>query len=270
MTTLALRNGQLLENPQDFVLNHLGIGVFETFLLKKLKTGDYGVLGLDLHLSRLEAGCKSFRLDLKDREDYYRGLREAIRLLPAGQKRDWRARIIAVPEAWYLEIEPYAPPPIHARMKSVSLVRPLPEHKTCSAIISVLSHQIAKDGGCDEGLLIDGDQIREGSWSNFFSFDSSGSLRTPARGVLPGVTREIIIRIGREFCDVCEEDIKMSDLEENSFCFLTRSLAGLQIVKSLDNLTFRDPNAFAATFSAISDRYYNLFNERNELLTIFQ
>jgi len=99
--------------------------------------------------------------------------------------------------------------------------------KSANYLVSVLTRIEAEAAGLDEALLLN-DQgfIAEGSVSNIF-FATSSSLVTPPleSGVLPGITREVVIELADTLgINVAERDVRLADLGQFDEAFLTNSV----------------------------------------------
>ena len=104
---------------------------------------------------------------------------------------------------------------------------PLSRLKSANYLVSVLAKREAEAAGLDESLLLnEGDLITEGSISNVFFVSRSG-LATPsvASGILPGITRGVVLELaGTLKINACELDIRIADLAQFDEAFLTNSI----------------------------------------------
>ena len=86
---------------------------------------------------------------------------------------------------------------------------------------------VGKVLGLDEALLLnESGFIAEGSVSNIF-FVTSSSLVTPPleSGILPGITREVVIELADTLgINVAERDVRLPDLGQFDEAFLTNSV----------------------------------------------
>jgi branched-chain amino acid aminotransferase len=104
---------------------------------------------------------------------------------------------------------------------------PIAGVKSVDYLVNVLARREAAARGLDEALLLDDRGcLAEGGNSNVF-FVRDGGLVTPslASGILPGITREVVIELAGEFDIKCrEEDISLHNLEQFGEAFLTSSV----------------------------------------------
>jgi len=111
--------------------------------------------------------------------------------------------------------------------------------KICGHYVnSALAHTEAKAAGYDEAILLnDHHFVAEGSGENIFTV-SQGKIRTPplSAGVLPGITRDSVIRIARdEAFEVVEANISRSELYTSDEVFMTGTAAEITPVREIDN-----------------------------------
>ncbi len=99
--------------------------------------------------------------------------------------------------------------------------------KSTNYLVSVLAKMEAETAGLDEALLLnESGFIAEGSVSNIF-FATSSSLVTPPleSGILPGITREVVIELADTLgINVAERNVGLADLGQFDEAFLTNSV----------------------------------------------
>lgn len=99
--------------------------------------------------------------------------------------------------------------------------------KSVNYLASALARREALAAGLDEALLLnDAGFIAEGGGSNVFFVRGSG-LVTPSleSGILPGITREVVIELaGGLGIGIDEVDVRLADLESFDEAFLTNSM----------------------------------------------
>lgn len=144
------------------------------------------------------------------------------------------------PAQWYehgidLVIAPWrrCPEDMHVTIKS-------PNYLTCIA-----ARKFARDRGAHEALLLNSHgRIAEGAVSNVFIV-SDGELVTPpvSEGLLPGVTRAIVMEIAQDLSlPVRERPLSAPELTAASEVFVTNSLMEVTPVRSVEGVrTARAP-----------------------------
>ena len=121
-------------------------------------------------------------------------------------------------------------------------------------LVSVLAIREAKAAGALEALIVDADgRVMEGATSNVF-FVKAGVLVTPAldAGILPGITRAILLTVARELGITVElyapETRELIDFEE---VFISSSIRELLSVVAIDDRP-RSETAHPARYFAVS------------------
>jgi len=115
---------------------------------------------------------------------------------------------------------------------------PLCRAKTLNYLPSVLAAAEALDLGADDALMLNrSGKVAEATSSNIFLV-LNGRLVTPdlQSGVLPGVTRAVVIELARAIgIPVEERPVSVSELAKAEEIFLTNSIAGLRAVERLND-----------------------------------
>ncbi len=218
-----------------------GYGLFET-----MRAYNGTVFQLDSHLSRLEDSAKRLGIPigipaLKNAvTDTIRinDLKQArVRLTvspgegsPAPDPRTCTKPTILVVATKYT---PYTPAIYEKGFRAIiSSIRrnsqsPVPGMKTANYLESLLSRQEAIAAGVDDTLLLnEKGLLAEASSSNVFIV-SNNSVVTPrvGSGILPGITRKIVLELGFELgISSMESDIRLADLLAAGEAFLTNSM----------------------------------------------
>ena len=104
---------------------------------------------------------------------------------------------------------------------------PLSRLKSANYLLNVLARMEAEAAGLDESLLLnERGSLTEGSISNVF-FAASHSLVTPPleSGILPGITREVVMELAAGLgINVTEGEVRLQDLGQFDEAFLTNSV----------------------------------------------
>ncbi len=97
--------------------------------------------------------------------------------------------------------------------------------KTVNYLPAVLARAEARKRGCFESLYqLDDGTVLEGTTSNIFVVRRGRLITSPvAAGVLPGVTRSLVLAIAKQVAEVRETRLRESDLLEADEAFLTSS-----------------------------------------------
>jgi aminodeoxychorismate lyase len=115
---------------------------------------------------------------------------------------------------------------------------PLAAFKTCNKLSQVMARAEADEAGADEALPSNTDGfVVEGASSNLF-WIKHGILHTSplAAGVLPGVTRTVVVEIASRLkIPVRQKNIRLKGLLQSDGVFLSLSSFGVVEVKTLDD-----------------------------------
>jgi len=256
MSKIVYLNGCLMPLSQASisVLDYgflYGFGLFETMRA-------YGgqVFRLDSHLNRLVRSAEVLGLsigvtDLKD---------AVMATLQANQLSDARIRITVsigegsmVPDPSTCQqptvlilVGDYHPYPEQIYQKGfravVSSIRrnsqsPLSRLKSANYLENMLAKQEARAAGVDDALCLnEKGLLAEASMSNIFLVND-GILRTPTEdsGILPGITREVVLELASQLgISTFEQDIRLDELSQTQEAFLTNSLIEIMPLTEID------------------------------------
>jgi branched-chain amino acid aminotransferase group I len=256
MSELIYLNGTFISrdqariSPLDYGFLY-GFGLFET-----MRAYDGSIFRIESHLKRLEnaAGILGLQIDVPE-------LQGAVRdTLFANQLQNARIRItISAGEGEMVpdpatctnpvimitagHYQPYSEQ-VYNRGFSASVSSicrnsrsPLAGLKTTNYLESLLARREARSSGYDEAILLnEKGLLAEASMSNIFIV-SEGVLRTPGKesGILPGITRDIVLKMAlRLGIVIAEQDIGLDELLHAEEVFITNSLIELMPVTGID------------------------------------
>ncbi len=248
MSEIVYLNGSLVPRSQARVsaFDHgflYGYGLFET-----MRAYHGRIFRLERHLQRLtdSAGILGMAAGLAD-IDLGRACTDT---LAANKLSDARLRLTVsrgevpafpgvsnhtTPTVLVAAI-PYSPPPptvyVQGYTAGIASLRrqscsELSEIKSTSYLLSVLAKMEAERAGLDEVLLLNEQGlIAEGSISNVFFVRGSRLVTPPvASGILPGITRGVVMELARALAiSIHEVDIKPDDMQNFDEAFLTNSV----------------------------------------------
>ena len=234
-----------------------GFGLFETMRAYKGK-----VFRLDKHLSRLATSTEVLDLSIDELE-----LKKAVMdTIKANKLGDARVRVTVSPGEGAINADP------HTCRKSTVLVvaenyKPCTEQvyrdgfmaiissfrrnsqslisglKSTSYLMSVMAKQEARLAGADEAICLnEKGLLAEASMSNIFIV-TGGTLKTPGleSGILPGITRQVVLELAYQMGTNCfEDDIKLDDLYKAKEAFLTSSLLEVMPLTRVDDRCIAD------------------------------
>lgn len=249
-------NGQIVErrsaavSPMDRGFLY-GDGFFET-----LRVFGGTPFLLARHLARLVRSCRETGWkELPDAERLRQGVAALIERtdlsdcylrvtvspgLHEGTLTEWEADEPTVfIEARQMALPPLDDPPPLVLMKSSHLVNstsPNVRHKSLSYQANLLALAEARRAGADEVFFLnENGRLTEGAITNLF-FIRDGRVFTPAVacGLLPGITREVVMELCRsQNIPVQEGEYTEDELREADEIFCTNSLKGIVRVKEI-------------------------------------
>lgn len=209
--------------------------VFTSFIAERGEDGRFEVPGGTEHVRRLLRDGAAFTLISANHPEHRsEWIQAELEQFFSGCKADAvRVRLVLSREG--LEFFADEPPP--RENSTVTLVsfrgsRSRPGHKTTATEVCRASLEYARSKNADEALLIGDDGlVGEGTWSNFFWFDSSGALFTREDGVLPGVIRSGILELTAVYFSAVTLDELLRDAHE---AFITQSSRIITPVDRID------------------------------------
>lgn len=256
MSEIVYLNGSLIPRSQARIsaLDYgflYGFGLFETMRA-------YGgqVFRLDSHLNRLARSAEILGLPIQALN-----LKGAVRdTIHANKLSDARVRItISIGEGGMVpdpsactqptvlivagHYKPY-PKQVYERgfRAVVSSIRrnsqsPLSRLKSANYLENMLAKQEARAAGVDEAICLnEKGLLAEASMSNIFLVND-GVLRTPGEesGILPGITREVVLELASQLgINTFEQDIRLDELFQTQEAFLTNSLMEIMPLTEID------------------------------------
>jgi branched-subunit amino acid aminotransferase/4-amino-4-deoxychorismate lyase len=138
----------------------------------------------------------------------------------------------------------------------VSAADPMASFKTTSRILNILARVEAQEKGADEALFINtnGEVAETASGNLFWIYDEKICTVPTGRGVLPGITRAVVLEICQSLgLQTNKRVIKPEALRNSEGLFVTQSVFGIVPVKSFDR--------HAVTPSPLVDQIAQAYNE---------
>jgi branched-chain amino acid aminotransferase len=133
---------------------------------------------------------------------------------------------------------------------------PLAQFKTCNKLVQILARSEADATGADEALLLNTDGfVVEGTSSNLFWIEGDTICTPPlASGILPGVTRAVVLEICAQLgFQTREANIGIEKLKRVDGIFLSLSSLGVVEVIEIDGEVCR--------FSPLSRQIFHAYAE---------
>jgi branched-chain amino acid aminotransferase len=230
-----------------------GYGLFET-----MRSYDGRVFALDCHLARLMRSARQLALDAA--LDLTELEREVYRTLEANELSNARIRLTVTAGEGERDLLPPRSGRANVVIVAEKLVVPPPEayEKGLRAVVattrrnsqsalsgtksigyldSLIARHEAAAAGADEAILLnERGLVAECSTSNIFLV-SKRRLLTPSVkcGILPGVTREIVLELANELkIPAVEAEIRLNDLYKANEAFVTSSIIEIMPIAEVD------------------------------------
>ncbi|GEM_PF-3357499 len=241
MATHCYINGEF-KPIEGLILNHLGVGLFETMRVETTLNNDRIVCFLNRHLNRLKNGLRELQIRPPPEGRVIGHIHDALNNFDWRNANYARLRVIVLENDWILTIEPWQSRfDLKRGVKCITFSgeRSLPHLKTCSAVVSVMAARAAEVAEAGEALLTDRNGIiLEGAWSNFIWIDRAGVITTPNERILPGITRGVALEIldqklgEKKFASTLAT--KQEILTHAQEAFITQSSHGIVPVVEID------------------------------------
>lgn len=137
----------------------------------------------------------------------------------------------ALPESWYTQ---------GVKVITTHVERFMPDAKTTNYIPGILALENARKQEAIESIYVDRHgNLLEGTTTNIYAF-IDGKLVTPATGMLPGITRKVILRLAKDIFEVETRDIKKDEIRMMDEVFLSASNKEIVPVTQIDCVTIGD------------------------------
>ncbi len=136
-----------------------------------------------------------------------------------------------LPKNWYTD---------GVKIISWEVERPIPGAKSIDYISASLALKKAAAQGAVEALYIDRNGLAlECTTANIFAF-VGGTLTTPGRGILSGVTRKVVLQLAERLFPIDIRDVSRAQLVAADEVFITGTSKGLVPVVRIDEATIGD------------------------------
>lgn len=138
---------------------------------------------------------------------------------------------LELPEWWYTDGAKFITNPVE---------RYIPGAKSTNYLAAVIALQEAKMKGAIEAVYVDREnRMLEGTTTNLFAFIGS-KLVTPENGILPGITRQVMLDILKDEFDIEQRDVKKDEIESFEEVFITASNKEIVPIVQIDDRQIGD------------------------------
>lgn len=138
---------------------------------------------------------------------------------------------LELPDWWYTD---------GAAVATVDMERFIPTSKSTNYLNAVFAQQQAKKKGGIEAIYVDRkNRVLEGTTTNIFGVKGS-TLVTPPDGILPGITRSVVLELAKGRHDVELRHIDREELKEFNEIFISASNKEIVPVIKVDDMVVAD------------------------------
>jgi len=138
---------------------------------------------------------------------------------------------LELPDWWYTD---------GASVATVDMERFIPTSKSTNYLNAVFAQQLAKKQGSIEAIYVDREnRVLEGTTTNIFGVKDS-TIVTPPDGILPGITRSVVLELAKGRHDVELRHIDKEELKEFNEIFISASNKEIVPVIKVDDMVVAD------------------------------
>ncbi|WP_373599500.1 aminotransferase class IV [Paraclostridium bifermentans] len=226
-------------------LSKFGMGLFET-----IKIENSIPIELDLHLDRMYNSIEELNLNIS--EDKYDLKSKILSYIDENNIVYKALRVTVFDEGYNISTRDivYNKEMYNKGLKLMLSTNKrgdsiLYKHKTTNYFENIYIKRYALENGFDDAIFLDYEnRILECSISNIF-FIKNNQIYTPNKdlSILNGIMKKRIIRLCGELkINIVETDIKITDLKNFEFCFVSNSLMGIMKVEKINDIKFKQNN----------------------------
>jgi len=270
-------NGQWV-HPDNATISINDVGVLRGYsVFESLRTYDRRPFHLDQHMTRLFRSARLIDMDIPWSAQYIAEIvrdviarntyqHAAIRLLVTGGESEDGILPSGIPTLAVLitplkerDMEQFAK---GCKLITTRLQRNAPEAKTANYIAAVRALKEAVRRGATDALFVnERDHVLEATRSNFFIFRGN-TLVTPNRGILLGITRNVVLELARGKFPIEERPILLDELALADEAFITSSSKEITPVIQIDDRIIGDGKPGQRTYQ-LEQLFIEMVERRN-------
>ena len=138
---------------------------------------------------------------------------------------------LELPAWWYTD---------GAAVATVDMERFIPTSKSTNYLSAVFAQQLAKKQGAIEAIYVDRqNRVLEGTTTNIFGF-KGGTLVTPPDGILPGITRSVVLDLAKAAYEINLRHIDLDELKAFDEIFISASNKEIVPIIRINDMTVAD------------------------------
>jgi len=136
--------------------------------------------------------------------------------------------------------------------------------KNANFLASIEALRFARELGADDAVFTRDDEVLESATANVFAVTGRAVFTPPVgAGVLPGITRELVLELARSNgIEAGEKTISKRELLSADEVFLTNSIVGMVRVGNLEERAF--PEGPGEVFEALDELYRNTLERASQ------
>lgn len=225
-------------------LSKFGIGLFETIKIED------GPIDLDLHMNRMFKSIESLNMNIKYRKAFL--TQSILNYIDENKIKNKALRITVFDEGYNISTRPITYNEEIYKKGFKLTISPIKrgdsiiyKHKTTNYYENIYTKRYATENNFDDGLFVNYENIiLECSMSNIF-FIKEDKIYTP-HGELPilnGIMKRKILDICKNLnIEVIEGEIKLEDIKNFDFAFISNSLMKAMRISQIDKIAYPSNN----------------------------
>lgn len=225
-------------------LSKFGIGLFETIKIED------GPLDLDLHMNRMFKSIESLNMNIKYHKEFL--TQSILNYIDENKIKNKALRITVFDEGYNISTRPITYNEEIYKKGFKLTISPIKrgdsiiyKHKTTNYYENIYTKRYATENNFDDGLFVNYENIiLECSMSNIF-FIKKDKIYTP-HGELPilnGIMKRKILDICKNLnIEVIEGEIKLEDIKNFDFAFISNSLMKAMKISQIDKIAYPSNN----------------------------
>lgn len=225
-------------------LSKFGIGLFETIKIEE------DPLDLDLHMNRMFKSIESLNMNIKYHKEFL--TQSILNYIDNNKIKNKALRITVFDEGYNISTRPITYDEEIYKKGFKLTISPIKrgdsiiyKHKTTNYYENIYTKKYATENNFDDGLFVNYENIiLECSMSNIF-FIKEDKIYTPHNElpILNGIMKRKILDICKKLnIEVIEGEIKLEDIKNFDFAFVSNSLMKAMKISRIDEIAYTPNN----------------------------
>ena len=260
-------------HPHEATISINDVAVLRGYsAFEALRTYNQRPFHLDEHLTRLYRSAELIELEIPWTREYIAAIinevirrnnykHAAIRILVTGGESEDSILPIGKPLLAVLisqlperDMQRFAQ---GYKLITTAFQRTAPEAKTTNYLVAIRALKEAARRNATDALFVNKqDHVLEATRSNFFIFRGD-TLVTPGKGILMGITRNVVLKLARGRFHIEERPILLEELAQADEAFITSSSKEIMPVVQIDDVTIGKGESGPLTYE-LEQRFIDL------------